>query len=85
MQDQANPLKVETVSKGELSIDIVRKDDPYRMLQFQLNKGTLPERYQGNYTSIDVARREALIFLEERVKDLEAIRAERKTNKVKTG
>jgi len=66
------PKVLEIPLDNDNKIKIVRKD-PFGLIYMELEKGTLPEKYQGAYTTYEYARDDALRYIDSRKKELKEL------------
>ena len=52
---------------------LIQRRNPFGLVYMELAKGTLPEKYQGAYTTYEYAQLDAQRYIEERSKELEYI------------
>jgi len=60
----------------------VLRSDPFSLLHLKLEKGTLPSKYQGQYTTVDAAISAINSLMEDRRME---VRASKQTKKVAVG
>lgn len=65
MQDPTRDApSVGTVEDSGIKVNFTRTD-PFGFIHLFLDKGELPDRYKGQYTSADAAETDARIYIEE--------------------
>jgi len=69
-----SPVVVEIAIDNDNKILLQRKD-PFGFVYMKLEKGNLPERYQGAYTNFEYARDDALRYIDQRTKELNKAKA----------
>lgn len=50
---------------------IIARRDPFGLIYLTLEKGTLPERFQGAYTTVEYAMEDALKYKDQRKLEIE--------------
>jgi len=60
---------------------ILQRKPPFHFIYMHLEKGTLPEKFQGAYTNFEYARDDALRYIDQRTRELEQLEAKAKRSK----